>query len=628
MKIPRINIKNFVQIKQLDLNDLTGTTLITGKNGIGKTTALHAIGFAFGFDVRDARGVTIRLNELIGPHDESMEVKVYASIADRNLLITAGVDAKGRSVEIDDIDRKQPAFLGVKGIAANYAALYELMGVDPKHLECALLPRTYLLGPDLGNILAALCSGDWTMQDVKAAAGEHWAYLGEQFFNNPPCTNLDLVGRKAFELRAEVKKSIKKVEAEIEAIGDVVRPLSRDGKPMDPEQIPVVNDALQDLRSRRDALTMELGRVNSFDPEKRKTLESSRAENTKALDVATKAETKAKDDLKQTQDTLDSASKALDSVKKLHAEAEAVYAEANTRLQRLSASKDECITCGHKMSPEELKAVKAAIEDDIAKAKARLDEINLDDAESKCAVFDQAYIDAATRLQARKDERIETLAVASRIDYELEQLGGTKSMRSTDEIQTEIETVEERIAAGEIKLRELVAWTSKQSLGVKVTEAKKTIEHLDWAVAAFRDGEFLKSRLSGSVNVFEDACNEKLADFGYSLSVVVNGKDCSVLIRDGELQPSPIARCSKGELVLAGYAVATAFGASCPVCVDDIDALYSETKSKFISQLKLRNNEAPIFAVGAWTAGSVDLEPIRNYLTNAKVVWMEKKNDV
>ncbi len=63
-----------------------------------------------------------------------------------------------------------------------------------------------------------------------------------------------------------------------------------------------------------------------------------------------------------------------------------------------------------------------------------------------------------------------------------------------------------------------------------------------------------------------------------------------------------------------------------PICIDDMDAMFSETKSKFIAQLKARDiSESPIFASGAWTAGNVDLEPITKYLTNAKVVWVGKE---
>ncbi len=137
MNITRLKITNFVQVKSLDIADLTGTTILTGENGVGKTTILNALTFAFGFPVRDARGTQVVNKDLIGPNGDSCEVKLLMEIGDRKLMLVAAV-GKERTVEITDTERKQPAFLAAKGITATSAALYEPLGVPWSRIECAL----------------------------------------------------------------------------------------------------------------------------------------------------------------------------------------------------------------------------------------------------------------------------------------------------------------------------------------------------------------------------------------------------------------------------------------------------------------------------------------------------------
>ena len=54
-----------------------------------------------------------------------------------------------------------------------------------------------------------------------------------------------------------------------------------------------------------------------------------------------------------------------------------------------------------------------------------------------------------------------------------------------------------------------------------------------------------------------------------------------------------------------------------------MDALYGKTKNTLLMSLVDRQSESPVFIAGAWTAGSVDLDPIRSAIPNASVVWVE-----
>lgn len=624
MKITGLKISNFVEVKSFDLKGLTGTTLLTGENGVGKTTILNAISFAFGFEARDVRGIAIKNKELIGPNGDSASVTIPMEIGDRKLKLIASV-GKDRTIEIEDIERKQPAFLGAKGIGQTYEALYLAMDVDPKHLECSLSPRAYLLGPDLGNILADLCAGEWTLADVESAAGEHWDYLKSRFFaaKNP---DLESIGKLAFTQRTDVKKALTHLKSEMERIGDVECPESRDGKRMDESHIPVIQEALKGLQAQRDALIAEKARVEAGTVDRRPELEAAKSAALVDLEIAAAEKEKASRAYKESQDTLASASKALSTVKDAHSKAGAEFERATTEVASIEKNGHKCDRCGHEMTPDEFAGIRNAASGNLDAAKAALDAINLNEAKGQFDGFEQGSNQAREASHKATAEYDRLVAENNRIDAELERLGAAKPSRSIELIQTELESTEERIEVGTKKLHDLIDWTNRNNLAKQAIETEANVRHLDWAVAAFKEGEFLKSRLSGNLHVFEDACNEKLSPFGYSLKVVVDGKTANVWLQKGDHRSAPIARCSKAELVLAGYAVATAFAKASPICIDDMDAMFSETKSKFIAQLKARDmGESPIFASGAWTAGNVDMEPITKYLTNAKVVWVGKE---
>lgn len=620
MKITRLQINNFAHVALLDIKDMTNTTVLTGKNGVGKTTILNALTFAFGFDVRDARGITIKNKELIGPAADSLSVKLLMEIDGRQLKLTASI-GKDRGVEIEDVAKKMPAFLEAKGITATYAALYAAMGMEPAHIECALSPRAYLLGPDLGNILAAMCAGQWTNDDVKASAGEHWPYLSKYFTGNS--VSLETVGKTCFDTRTGIKKLLASAKADIERIGEIEQPMSRDGKPLDENQIPIIEDALRGLNVQRDALIAELGAASSNAASNRTTLEANLSSALVDLEFAAAEMGKLEKVYKASVDTLQSASNALNSVNESYSRAKAEHGAALALVASRKSASDTCETCGHTLSADEKTQLICAAESALKQASDALSAINIDDAKVKFDAFELENKQAREAYHAAQREFDRLSAEKSRIEYDLEKMGAVKAQRNADEIQTEIETMNERISAGMEKMAQLKAWSELQKMKACIPDFEADIAHLDWAVVAFRDGEFIKSRLAGSANVFEDGCNEKLSAFGYSLKVVVDGKSAQVWLQKGDLPAAPITRCSKAELVLAGYAVACAFGTNCPICIDDMDAMFSETKSKFVAQLKSRNSEqAPIFASGAWTAGAVDLEPITKYLSDAKVVWV------
>ena len=492
------------------------------------------------------------------------------------------------------------------------------------HVECALSPRAYLLGPELGQILADLCAGEWSMDDIKDSASDHFDFISMQFLKKDK-TDLEAVGKWAFQTRTEVKKSVAALKADLASLDGLECPTSRDGKPMTESQIPVVEEALRGLQAQRDVLIGDKARAESGNEGRRAELDTAKDKVAADLVASTTAKDTTEKAYKQTQDTLQSASKALTTVKEAHFSATTAVISAEGLWRQRTESGNTCSSCGHTMTEGEKNAGIGSAAEELHKAKSALEEISLNEAKSQFDSFEQANTQAREAMHRATAEYDRLITEGNRIDHELEKLGTNRPAKSLDSIITEIETTDERIAAGKTKLADLKEWVRKSKLADQIAAFEAEVGHLDWAVAAFKDGEFLKGRLSGKVNVFEDACNEKLAPFGYSLSVKVEGKSAQVWLQKGDNTAAPITRCSKAELVLAGYAVATAFGTNSPICIDDMDAMFSKTKSTFMAQLKLRTNDAPLFASGAWTAGAVDLEPVTKYLTNAKVVWVGKE---
>lgn len=622
MRIHSIIIENFCGISRLELTKLNQSVLITGENGVGKSTVLNAIAFCLGVDVRDAAGNRIAPKDLVGGNGAEMMVRIAAQINDRDLEIEAGI-RKDRYVEITDVVRRQPAFLGATGINATYEALYQALEGNKRIVECGLSPRHYLLGPELGETLAAFCGGEVTPDEIQQYCGDHWKHLSKIFKSNP---TLEVAGKDAFEIRRTTKKFRDDSKKKLDDVADAKQPLDRNGKPLDKSKYIAMSEAIEDLKLKRDRLIERRGvlssigniNIDELKAEKEQLvehLEKAKSESSKAFSEYSAA--KAKRD--QFQEKVGLESQEVNMFK-------AKLIDLDTQIVKLESGAP-CSNCGEAMDEKKRKDLLKRVRSDKAMLESEIKSRNIDGMTEELRGLQESVTKLNQDYVAKNEDTIKIGERLRSIEGKIGMYTIASNGDTMDSVNTEIESVSERLAIGEEKLKQLDAWILKSEMIEEIENYESEIAALDFAVKAFRDGEFIKGRLDSTRGVFETACNDALKPFGYQIEVRIDGKDVRVFMgRDGSM--NPISRCSKAEIVLAGFAVSTAFPCHGPVLVDDIDAMFSGTKSKFIAALKKLPKVRPVISCGAWTAGEVNVEPIRKYFgDDATVVWLERNRE-
>ncbi len=632
MKIPYLKIDNFREAKSIDLRNLTLTTIITGPNGACKTTILDAIRVCLVGLCYDQTGKRIANEELIGPHGKAATIDMGVEVGEKSFSLFLTIKKSGTTLTAKDA-RAYEAFPGADGATKIRAALCDAIGTDLRKLECALNPRAYLLGPELGNMLAELCGGDIEISDVRNAADEHWEYL-ERLASDMKLAfdagSLPKIGEGAFKRRTDVNKHIAVLEKNIADRDGMDQPTDTKGKPMATDQLHPLTKLLNELQAKRDALIAEKGKAELL------------AESMGKIDELTEQLAKARLDIAANDQLARDAQKAHEGYEPVMKTAneglaaiEAKYADAGRKLAQAQGalallgepgatdgcSDGACPTCTQPI----IEALREPLTNAVDTAQAEYDAIRekVTDAQGKHAEF----VAEGKRLFFALDAAVTAVRTAEgeveRIGREIKSLPDPKTVRSIADLDAEIATIEGRCAAGEAKVEALGKWSELIQAREDLAEAQEELGHLEWIIMAFRDGEFIKSQLSTSKGDFEASCNAILAAYGYALSVEVDGKHVEVFLAKGEHRPAPLAQCSKAELVLAGWAVASAFAGETPICIDDMDALFGKTKNILLMSLAKRETASPVFIAGAWTAASVDLEPIRKALPNASVVWVE-----
>jgi hypothetical protein len=334
-------------------------------------------------------------------------------------------------------------------------------------------------------------------------------------------------------------------------------------------------------------------------------------------------------------------SKATETAKGFHLKMEAKHTQALWDIQKAEEAiaalagedADSCPTCGRKYTEKLRAKLIGPLEDALRSAEAERDKLtkSLEDAGIKLAEIEKDYTDKATAARQAEQARVKAESDISAMKRQLAEIPDTSDIPCPDAIAKQVEAITTRIENGQAKLEALHKWADLKSAEANLETAQAELQHLEWMVAQFRDGEFAKAMLSDSKGEFETALNEVLEPFDYQIQVVIEGKHVTVemgkLGREGGV-PVPLAQCSKAELVLAGWAVASAFGDKAPVALDDLDAMYGPTKTKFLAALKERTAAAPAIIAGAWTMGDVDLEPITRFLAPATVHWIDGEAQV
>lgn len=630
MKITSLTLKNFRHRPQhIDLQNLTSETILTGANGEGKTTILNALRVLFVGHVYDQTGKRISNADLIGSNGKTAVVTAGVELAGKAFELQLTIKNSGTTLTAQD-DRAFEAFIGADTATKIRAAIREALGLDSAWLECALNPRAYLLGPVLGAMLSELCGGDIEEEEVKAYAGDRWNAIEALAGTSVGWGSgtLSYIGEAAYKRRTAVKKTLAVAEQRIAEHQGLEQPVDKNGQPIPANKLQQLAQQINAIQKERDDLVAERGVVTSAgDP---KEIEAKRAELENEIavikvDIAA-FEEKRITAIAERDEAIDAEGTAGELYRKLNRDVAAAnqeIEEAEAALAALEGEDGACPTCTRKYTAKLKETLCKPLSAQRDAAITKRDAIDIKGAAE--------VMDGFTAMIAEKSDNVKTYK--AEIDDKARRLHGKElaltgspdpaGLRSVDEINADIEALDAKIESGNQKLEALGKWSALEKARGDKEIYDLELDDLEWAIAAFRNGEFMKARLAQNKGVFVDACNAALESFGYTMDVEVDGKEVVVAMAKNGKTPAPLAQCSNGELVLAEWVVAQAVSKSAPICIDNIDQLYGPTKNIMLKSLAERDADAPLFLAGAWTAGSVDLQPLRAALPGATVVWVE-----
>jgi hypothetical protein len=630
MKLKHLYIENFREARKIDLRDLTEATILVGPNGAGKTTILDAVRVCLTGQCYDQAGKRIPNEDLIGPHGKAATIDLGVQVGEKTFSLFLTIKKNGTTLTAKDA-RAYEAFPGAEGAAKIRAALCEALNTDLARIECAVNPRAYLLGPELGNMLAELCAGSVDVEQVRRAAGDHWDSISELATDAGigwDITGIGKLGDAAYKRRTEVKKRLAVVQQTIADRESIEQPRDTKGHLMDPDKLQPLTKLLNDLQAKRDSLIAERGRIEAIgDPA---LVESRRNEISLGL-------LKERTNLAAEQHILNELERSaadLEQTARLSAEAVRAVEDswrastnrveaAERALSAMDIVSGDCPTCGRPYTEELVTAMRGPLENELLNAREALERININGARATNDCHQAAAREAAGTVAEARERVRKAEATLCRLERDLAALPDVSKLKSVAELDSEIAAIEARCLDGRAKLEVLGQWAQLVNARAAEHILQAELQHLEWAIMAFRDGEYLKSHLSDAKGAFEAACNEVLEPYGYTLGVAVDGKHVEVTLAKEGHRPAPLAQCSKAELVLAGWAVASAFAGETPICLDDMDALYGKTKNILLKSLSSRKANSPVIVAGAWTAPNVDLDPLRTALPQASVVWVD-----
>lgn len=593
MKLRTITLFNFRNVEFAEI-PLTGSTLLLGLNGKGKSTVLNALQMClFGWcehTTKAGAGYAALIR------DGAKEAAIRLDYDDRR--INLNIMPKSRDWTLIDAETGE-----IQTDIASPAALWESLGINMTHAMVCAFPTQIVGGSEFSSILSDYLRDNLTRDALMARVpAEHMAPLANlaagHHMNLDTVTDFESVGMLAYAKRTDVGRDLKMADAAIKETGFIKPALLPDGTVLTPADV----DALEAKRTAHvaelNALRVELGRAQQaatatvLDVEATEVeLASHRAvlEVADATLAAIQADVQAQWDLNEARNAQTAAQRSKDK-------AEAARDAVST----------ECPACKRKLT-------KAMRDDIIADA--------------------QFAVDAAVQVLASATETVEArLAAWMAVEYKGDNADTVNRRKSwaTQEIhrleraladQTpaydgpSVADVEAGINAAEAAATAVVCQLAtvrrQHELAecVKHAEALRAdYEHLDWVVKEFHDGRAYRALLVEAAAPIVARVNEWMAD---SIDIKAEGKAFGLMFNG-----RPLALASAGQRALVAYAFARAF-ADCgaPILLDDINNLDPEARGRLAMRLRADSvviagtplNTSPEYLTAAATA----LAPMR-----------------
>lgn len=619
MHIEAIRVINWRGLSSVALEGFSRSTFFVGLNGAGKSSLLMAVqqvlaGACYGQD-----GKRLKLNELIGRAGKDATIELDIALGDKNnnhATLRSVVNSKGQ---------KLSAFLadGREWLAGSpdevRAAFWKTLRINPKHAGVALNPRAHLLGDDLGKLLAEL-SDDVEPEKLKAWCGEHYDWL-RGFLSarqQPLATAGDMtkVGKLADDARRDKNRDYKAGREELESVATVTLPKRKDtGEELTPDQEPSVQKQITTLRNKRDTLQRRIGRASAARTEQQ-IADDIKAGEAKLAEL--RAAAPDGEVVRAAQKALRDAETALSTLKHNVGNMRVRY-EGLERSIKSVRDGHECPTCKRQFKPSEIKAMISPLTEELNALESEISGFDEQEKELFASLAPLRETAQGLTEEARlSDQHIavaEERLAAARVE---EPQGDVAAM------EVECTALAASVTAGERVIQTLREYTRQQQLLASNEALYTEIEHLNWAIDAFRDGAAQHDLCGRGRTEFQERVNALLSRHGYRIDIEAQGSNCTVLLGRVDGQDMVGAtQASDGELFLTEMAVSEAFAGTKGLAIaDGADALDGQHKPEVFAALA--ESKCSWLIAGAWGLGhDPDFEQMAAALAPTTVVWVE-----
>ena len=633
MKITRIEIENFRNIEHIDMN-IPDALALFGRVGQGKTSILEAVRMALLGECElsqelGKRGVGLKSLVRDGAKEARLEVRMIHDEFGFTVCLTISDKGKkdwflyGDGGELDPADPKTPA------------ELWEQFGqTSLDYARVAMQPGRFLNSTDLGDILAEFLSGDVDTAALHELAGDHAEWL-EMFATQKqePLKSLasfEALGDAAYARRTDLNRDIKQTTIDIEGFGHIVAPKN-----------PVTGDAfaVQDIPALTDSVAIVEVKIANALVEKGRAAESKTPEEINALRMEYTAERdrlcevdqdlgvelragqeKSEQTLSEVEVSNTARTELTRGYEMLTLEVDRIKAE----LETLGTDAGACPTCKRRYTEKYKKESIGPIEATLAYTVKEYDAafILLHNLDEEAPCLTEAHRVATDALFATREKMTANQRDIAAIIKLRDNLPAPGTVRALADVETEIEELNQKLDRGREYLERLDKMKRKAEAEYFLNESNIELDHLEWAIDAFKNGSAVKGLISNALAEFTSRCNAELLDIGYEMEIEATGKKVAILLRCPESPEfRPIALCSSGQRALAQAAIAFAFSdTGVPVFLDNLNELDAEFRTRI---LKRANDGSTVIMAAAWQQHAEAMMPVAEALAPVSVAWIQ-----
>lgn len=578
MHFTNLEVRNFSGVSK-KIDGLLPMTLLTGKNGSGKTTMLRAARLLLGMDVQ-IDGKRVPWDGWLTGDEARIEGTLVHRDAEHDMSLV--ITRSGAKYSVD----------GTPMGRTEFDAFFAGIDVQRGALNASLAPEL-TLSTTLPELLCAM-SGGTTKDALADWCGDNWPWL-ESFLSRkrrkPPRTSAEFgeLGKALDEERKELNREIKTLTELTKSIGKPEPPVAGNGRLLTVKDRQEVADSLLTLEAKRDEAMKKLGAMTAYQQNM-----DALAAMQKELDgitFPTEAELKAAAAAVR---EYERASKLESDLRACAARLEAVQSRA-------------CPTCGQDIEPDA--GLVKTLEDALSRAQAAaegIDHAAIGEAHSRAVELRSEFQKAQNRADS-----IRSRMAMLRKDM-------PDQFQNPSELDAEINKMADRIERGRQIIKTLDTLELREKNLSTIAARSAEVEKLTWGIAAFRDGAAESELLTDGRAAVLEIMKAVLRPIGYDIRIsgyVVEGRRGDELWR-------PVSRMSSGENVFLQGCVGAAFGGLCTV--DNIDHLDSWFKPAFLRVVRKATATGWLLA-GAWGNGQDGEEKAVKIAEalGAAVIWME-----